>query len=64
MVGKDQHSILAECERGEDVIKNKYEDLIPKIAGSPVTSLLNQQYAQVKAAHDRIRDLRDAWAKA
>jgi len=62
VVGKDQHSILAECERGEDAIKQKYEELLPQIAGSPVTSLLNEQYTQVKAAHDRIRDLRDAWA--
>ena len=63
IVGKDQHSILAECERGENVIKKKYESLLPKVAGSPVTSLLNDQYAQVKMSHDRIRDLREAWAK-
>ena len=63
IVGKDQHSILVECERGEDVIKNKYEDLLPQLAGSPVMSLLNDQYLQVKTTHDRIRDLRDAWAK-
>ena len=62
IVGKDAHSILAEAERGEDVIKAKYEDLLPKVAGSPVTSVLNDQYAKVKQAHDRIRDLRDVHA--
>ena len=29
-------------------------------AGSAVNDVLTQQYAKVKAGHDRVRDLRDA----
>ena len=56
----DQHAILAEAERGEDAIKHLYEDALPEIAGNPLNALLNEQYARVKAGHDKIRDLRDA----
>lgn len=52
--------VLEEAERGEDYIKGQYEEALKKTAGSPVTDLLNRQYAAVKAAHDRVRDLRDA----
>ncbi|MGD9692746.1 MAG: PA2169 family four-helix-bundle protein [Phycisphaerales bacterium] len=56
----DQHAILAEAERGEDAIKHAYEDTLPPIAGNPLNRVLQDQYARVKQAHDRIRDLRDA----
>lgn len=55
------HALLAEAERGEDHIKAAYEDALKESAGSAVTDVLNQQYAQVKAAHDRIRMLRDEY---
>jgi uncharacterized protein (TIGR02284 family) len=56
----DAFDVLAEAERGEDHIKHMYEDILPEIAGSPINDKLNQQYAQVKAGHDKVRDLRDA----
>ena len=56
----DTHAILAEAERGEDHIKAAYEEALKKTAGSPLNSVLTQQYAKVKAGHDKIRDLRDA----
>ena len=60
-VGADSlHSILAEAERGEDEIKETYEQVIKDTTGSPVNDVLHDQYARVKSGHDRIRDLRDA----
>ena len=53
-------AVLKEAERGEDYIKAKYEAVLTRTAGSAVTDLLNEQYAAVKKAHDRIRDLRDS----
>ncbi len=53
------HAVLAEAERGEDQIKGAYEKALKSTAGSAVNDVLLQQYGQVKAAHDRIRDLRD-----
>ena len=59
----DLYPVLAEAERGEDQIKMAYEQALKKTAGSAVNDVLTQQYAQVKAAHDRIRDLRDQHKK-
>jgi len=61
--GGDPGAILAEAERGEDVIKGLYEDVLKETAGSPINALLQSQYATVKHGHDRIRDLRDAYQK-
>ena len=57
--GGDTHVILAEAERGEDSIKSAYEDALKETAGSAVNDVLTRQYADIKAGHDRIRDLRD-----
>ena len=54
-------AILSEAERGEDYIKGKYEDILKDTAGSAMNDGLHRHYAAVKAAHDRVRDLRDAY---
>jgi uncharacterized protein (TIGR02284 family) len=56
------YALLAEAERGEDHIKSGYESALKKTAGSAVTDVLNHQYGQVKAAHDRVKMLRDEYA--
>lgn len=63
ITGGDEHAILAEAERGEDVIKERYEEVLKQTAGSPVNNVLQSHYADVKASHDAIRDMRDAAAK-
>lgn len=55
---------LNEAERGEDAIKEAYEDVLKQVIGSPIHSLLTTQYAAVKKAHDQVRDLRDAHNQA
>ena len=62
LTGSDVHAVLAEAERGEDAIKQAYEDGLKNTAGSAINDVLQAQYVQVKAAHDRVRDLRDAHA--
>ena len=57
--GGDATVVLGEMERLEDFIVAEYKRLLPKVAGSPLTSLLNNQFAEVKQGHDRVRDLRD-----
>ena len=59
----DEHGVLAEAERGEDAIKERYEDVLKETAGSPLNALLQQHYVSVKADHDAIRDMRDARAE-
>lgn len=50
---------LNEAERGEDAIKEAYEEAMKQVIGSPIHSLLATQYAAVKKAHDQVRELRD-----
>lgn len=58
----DSHTVLSEVEAAEDVIKQRYESLLTANPGSAASDVLHAQYAQVKAAHDRVRDLRDQLA--
>ena len=60
-LGGGTASILAEAERGEDWIKGKYEEVLKSSSGSAVNDVLQRQYAAVKAAHDRVRDLHDEY---
>lgn len=59
--GGDVYPVLAEAERGEDYIKAAYENTLKETAGSAMNDVLQTQYASVKAAHDKVRDMRDCW---
>jgi uncharacterized protein (TIGR02284 family) len=52
--------ILSEAERGEDHIKNLYEDVLKEIPGTPLNGILQRQYTDIKKSHDQIKELRDA----
>lgn len=56
----NRHAMLCEAERGEDAIRNAYEDALNRSVGSAANDILVQHYAAVCNTHDRIRDLRDA----
>ena len=56
----DDHSVLAECERGEDSAVEEYQKALNDGLSAPVREMVARQYTQIKAAHDRIRDLRDS----
>ncbi|WP_129717453.1 PA2169 family four-helix-bundle protein [Pedobacter sp. SYP-B3415] len=61
--GDDRHSILAECERGEDAIKKSYRDALQEQdLGEDVRSVLLSQQTGINASHDAIKALRDAHA--
>jgi uncharacterized protein (TIGR02284 family) len=64
VAGGSAANVLAEAERGEDAIKHRYEEALKECAGSPIAELLMTQYRGVKAAHDHVRDLRDAFSAA
>lgn len=59
--GNDRKSILAEAERGEDAIKKAYATAIKEgqLIGE-AARLVTAQSAYIKAAHDKIKALRDA----
>ncbi|HEY0368613.1 MAG TPA: PA2169 family four-helix-bundle protein [Chthoniobacterales bacterium] len=58
---QDDHAILAECERGEDSAISEYKKAMEhNDLTSPIRDTVSRQYTDVKAAHDRIKALRDA----
>lgn len=61
LTSQDEHAILSECERGEDSAVAEYSKALAE-EGLPghVAATLQTQYKAVKAAHDRVRDLRDS----
>lgn len=61
VTGKDRHSILAECERGEDYAKKAYQTALEaQDLPSGVKSVIEKQYQGVMQAHDQIKALRDS----
>jgi uncharacterized protein (TIGR02284 family) len=61
VTGNDRHSILAECERGEDYAKKAYKTALEaQDLPSGVKSVIEKQYQGVQQAHDQIKALRDS----
>jgi uncharacterized protein (TIGR02284 family) len=59
LTGGDDHAILAECERGEDSAVEEYKKALNDDLSPGIYELVSRQYTDIKAAHDRIRNLRD-----
>jgi len=64
VTSKDQSAILAECERGEDSAVQEFEKAMRDNLPSLVRDTVSRQYIEIKSAHDRIKNLRDAAKKA
>ena len=56
----DDHAILSECERGEDVAKAHYREALASNLPPNVRVIVDRQNQDVIANHDRIKSLRDA----
>ncbi len=62
ITSRDDHAILAECERGEDSAVSEYKKAMEDESNlsAPIRDTVSRQYAAVKAAHDQVKALRDA----
>lgn len=60
VTGKDEASILNECERGEDSAKNAYKSALENMLPAHVLETVQTQYTSIQTAHDRIKALRDS----
>jgi len=60
----DDHSILAECERGEDSAVEEFRKALNNGLSAPVQEIVSRQYVQIKEAHDRVKNLRDTTKKS
>jgi uncharacterized protein (TIGR02284 family) len=61
----EPHSVLSECERGEDAAVENYRDALHETELDLETrAIIQRQSAGVQEAHDRIKELRDSVAYA
>ena len=59
--GHDRHSILEECEFGEDAIKKTYQEALnEEVLAAYIREILMEQEAELIEAHDEIKELRDS----
>ncbi len=64
LVARNDHAILAECERGEDVAVSTFRKALESgdLSGNALATVQRQANA-IQNVHDRVRTLRDAAAK-
>ncbi len=62
VTGKDDASIIAEAERGEDSAKKMYEEALREALPARTLALVREQSMKIHDAHDRVRALERAAA--
>ena len=60
ITGRDDGAILDECERGEDVAKNAYQNATNMNLPANIATVVQQQAAAIQEAHDRVKALRNS----
>lgn len=61
ITGNNNHAILSEAERGEDAAVKAYREALEDAdLPSSLRSTITRQAAEVKAAHDEVKALRDS----
>jgi len=58
--GSDETVVLNECERGEDVALEAYEEALSQSLPPSIRQVVSRQCAAIRAAHDRIRELEES----
>ena len=64
LTGKDDHSILSECERAEDSAVEAYKDALKLGLPTTIHQRVERQFQSIKLVHDRVKQMRDAKAAA
>lgn len=59
ITGRDDESILDECERGEDAAVNAYRKALSEELPTDIRLIIERQYQGVLANHDKVRSLRN-----
>lgn len=62
--GRDEGSILNECERGEDSAVKAYRDALKQDLPVNVRTVVENQFSDVQSAHNQVKQYRDSYAKA
>jgi uncharacterized protein (TIGR02284 family) len=57
--GHDDHAVVAEAERGEDVAKSVYENALKENLPASTQAIVQQQAVKIRRVHDDVRAIRD-----
>lgn len=63
VTGSDEHAVIAEAERGEDIAKAEYEKALKQPLPPQVQALVQRQAALVRQAHDKVRAMEKTGAR-
>ncbi len=63
-LGAGTTTMLNEAEAAEESIQRKYEEVLKREPGSAVSDILHRQFGGIRAAHQRVRAIRDAHRRA
>jgi uncharacterized protein (TIGR02284 family) len=58
-VDEDNHAVLSEAERGEDVAKKAYKEALEEELPAPLRQIISTQAVAIQEAHDEVKTLRD-----
>jgi uncharacterized protein (TIGR02284 family) len=61
--GRDEESILAEAERGEDSAVEAYRDALENELPANLRAIISAQYADVQRTHDVVKQYRNTYQK-
>jgi len=60
--GHDSHTVLENCETGEDAAQRAYESALKEVLPAYLREMISQQQQILKDSHDEIKALRDQYA--
>jgi uncharacterized protein (TIGR02284 family) len=63
VAGRDEGSIISECERGEDLAVRQYQNTLDAALPGDLRSIVERQYLQVKEAYDHVCSLERAHSR-
>ncbi len=60
--GHDRHSVLSNCEGGEDAAQRAYSSAINEDLPAYISEMMIEQQQSLKESHDEIKSFRDQYA--
>ena len=59
IANRDSHTILQECERGEDAAVAHYRDVLGEELPANIRAIVQRQFAEIFAAYEQVKQLRN-----
>jgi uncharacterized protein (TIGR02284 family) len=57
VTGRDEGTIISECERGENIAVQAYQEALTSSLPADLSAILERQLIRIREAHDQVRSL-------